>query len=57
MKYYINLHTRRGNPMGTIYWDNKKRLIEEAQEQMERLKKSVLKRHYLHINQKPKWQN
>lgn len=51
MKYYINLHTRRGNPMGTIYWNNKKKLIEQAQEQMERLKKSDLKRHYLHINQ------
>lgn len=51
MKYYINLHTRQWYPMWTIYWNNKKKLIEEAQEQMERLKKSDLKRHYLHINQ------
>ena len=56
MKYYINLHTRRGHPMGTIYWNNKKSLIQEAQEQMERLKKSDLKRYYLHINQLKKWQ-
>ena len=55
MKYYINLHTRRWHPMGTIYWNNKEKLIEEAQEQMERLKKSDLKRHYLHINQSTKW--
>lgn len=52
MKYYIQLHTRRGNPMGIIYWNNKKKIIEEAQEQMERLKKSDLKRHYLHLNNK-----
>lgn len=51
MKYYINLHTRRGCPMGTIYWNNKKKLIEQAQGQMERLKKSDLKNHYLHLNQ------
>lgn len=50
MKYYINLHTRRGSPMGTIYWNNKKKLIEEAQGQMERLKKSDLKRYYLKFN-------
>ena len=47
MKYYINLHTRRWQPMGTIYWNNKKKLIEQAQEQMERLKKSDLKKYYL----------
>ena len=52
MKYYIQLHTRWGNPMGIIYGNNKKKIIEEAQEQMERLKKSVLKRHYLHLNNK-----
>ena len=52
MKYYINLHTRRGYPMGTIYGNNKKKLIEEAQEQMERLTKACLIRYYLHINQK-----
>lgn len=50
MKYYIQLHTRRGNPMGIIYWNNKKELIEEAKEQMERLTKSCLKKYYLHIN-------
>ena len=50
MKYYINLHTSRGHPMGTIYWNNKKKLIEEAQEQMPQLKKSILKRDYLHLN-------
>ena len=50
MKYYINLHTQRWASMWTIYWNNKKKLIEEAQEQMPRLKKSILKRDYLHIN-------
>jgi hypothetical protein len=36
--------------MGTIYWNNKKKLIKEAQEQMERLKKSDIARYYLHLN-------
>jgi hypothetical protein len=36
--------------MGTIYWNNKKKLIEEAQEQMNRLKKSVLEKYYLREN-------
>ena len=51
MKYYIQLHTRRGHPMGTIYWNNKKKLIEEAQEQMERLTKKCIEKNYLHLNQ------
>lgn len=55
MKYYINLHTSRGHPMGTIYWNNKKKLIKEAQEQMERLKKTDIWRHYLHLNKQSKW--
>lgn len=50
MKYYINLHTQRWASMWTIYWNNKKKLIEEAQERMPRLKKSILKRDYLHTN-------
>ena len=50
MKYYINLHTQRWSPMWTIYWNNKEKLIEEAQEQMPRLKKSILERDYLHTN-------
>jgi len=50
MKYYINLHTKSGYPMGTIYWNNKRKLIKEAQEKMERLKKSDIARYYLHFN-------
>jgi hypothetical protein len=55
MKYYINLHTSRGHPMGTIYWNNKKKLIKEAQEQMERLKKTDISKYYLHFNKQSKW--
>jgi hypothetical protein len=41
--------------MGTIYWNNKKKLIKEAQEQMERLKKTDISKYYLHFNKQSKW--
>lgn len=50
MKYCIALHTRWGHPMGTIYWNNKKKLIEEAQWHMEWLTKACIRKHYLQLN-------
>ena len=50
MKYCIKLHSKWWYPMGTIYWNNKKKLIEQAQEHMEWLKKTVIQKDYLIIN-------
>lgn len=51
MKYCINLHSRRGYPMGKIEGNNKQKLIKDAQRHMNWLSKKAIEKHYLTFNQ------
>ena len=50
MKYCIPLHSRRWYSMGKIEWNNKKKLIEDAQWHMDWLSKKAIEK-YLILNQ------